>query len=237
MGPSRPVLVTRPPPGLARTCDTLAAMGHVPVAAPMLGIETCALAPHAGVPPQAVIATSGNALAPLAAAGMRGLRLFAVGEATASRARGLGFADIVAGGGEQEALARTCRALLDPGVGALLLASGAGQGAPLAAALRAAGFRVRRRVAYRQVPAPAWPEAADRFVGEAGDGGRPAALFLSGSAAASFARLLPAGRRDGLGAIEALGISAAALRPVARLPWLRLRVAVRPTAEDVLGLL
>ena len=59
---------------------------------------------------QALLVTSRNALSALAThrqlAEALGLPLFAVGEATARAAQGLGFADVTAGPGTGEALAK-----------------------------------------------------------------------------------------------------------------------------------
>ena len=69
------------------------------------------------------------------------------------------------------------------------------------------------------------------------DGTLAAVLFMSASAAVIFARLLAPPLHHCLHRIDALAISDAAARPVAALPWQSVRVALRPTAEDVLALL
>ncbi|MBO0712675.1 MAG: uroporphyrinogen-III synthase, partial [Acetobacteraceae bacterium] len=98
------VLLTRPEAGAAATAARLAARGFVPVIAPLARIERLAakLPNPAGV--QAMIVTSSNALTAVPPA-WRTLPLFAVGDATASRARALGFASVASASGDAGDLA------------------------------------------------------------------------------------------------------------------------------------
>ena len=226
------VLVTRPEPGLSETSAALRARGFEPVAASLFSIvrreRVAALPP--GV--QAVLVTSAHALDGLDPA--RVPRLLAVGDVTAARARAIGFSGVRSAGGDAGALLALCRRRLAASDGALLLACGEGQGMRLAADLRAAGFRVMRRVVYAQRPASVLPEAGrEALVSE----GVVAATFMSASASQAFARLLPPVLRPVLRGVDALAISEGAARPVSALPWRSVRVALRPTAEDVLTLL
>ena len=230
----RRVLLTRPAEGTAETARAVAGRGFDPVSAPMLAIAPRPILRLDAAGPQAVLVTSGHALAALDPIASRAdLPLLAVGDATAARARAHGWRDVESASGDAASLAALAAHRLVPGRGPLLLASGAGQGLGLAAALRARGFRVIRRVAYAQMSAGVFPAAAAAALAS----GVHATLFLSRSAALAFARLLPPGLARALGASLALAISADALAPVGRLPWRALRVAVRPTQEDVLALL
>ncbi len=85
------MLVTRPQPGADATAARLVALGFEPAIAPLLAVEhlACDLPPPDGL--GAVLATSGNAVDAIPGA-WRGLPLFAVGDATAARARAAGFA-------------------------------------------------------------------------------------------------------------------------------------------------
>jgi uroporphyrinogen-III synthase len=76
------------------------------------------------------------------------IRVIAVGEATAEAARAQGFGRVEWAEGDAASLAAHCRERLRPQDGPLLLATGAGYSLELAAALRAAGFAVLRRVVY-----------------------------------------------------------------------------------------
>src|SRR6185312_12392264 len=104
------ILVTRPEPDASRQADKLVARGHAAVLAPLLSIEPIANVPLQLKGARAVLVTSRNALSVLAAhhklAEALALPLFAVGEATARAAQGLGFADVTAGPGTGEALAK-----------------------------------------------------------------------------------------------------------------------------------
>ncbi len=218
------VLVTRPQPGASETASRLEALGWRPVLAPLLtiGLRRVALPRR----PQAVLVTSGNALPALPAA-LHGTLLLAVGDATAARARAAGFATVYSAGRDAAALAELAVQRCDPAAGPLLLASGAGQGMALAAALRARGFIVRRRIAYAAAPVSALPACAWN--------GLHAALFFSAATAHIFVRLAGAGAY--LQHIEALALSRATERALRPLPWRRIRVASLPTQDELLTLL
>jgi uroporphyrinogen-III synthase len=231
--PARAILVTRPQPGALETARRLAALGWRPVAAPCL--ET-ARRPARLPPPeriQAILVTSGQAVSALPAS-HHGVRLFSVGDATAARARAAGFADVRSADGDGAALAALVRRSLEPAAGALLLASGARQGLELAGALRAAGFRVIRRVVYAARPAAALPAhaLAALAAGEVG-----AAMFFSAETARAFVRLLPAALHGRLKRAEALAIGPGAAEALRHLPWRAVRVAVRPTQDEMFALL
>ncbi len=225
------MLVTRSAPAAARTAAALAARGFRPVVAPLLRVRTGLVAVPAGT--QAVLVASANALPALRTWPAGGPRLLAVGDATASEARAAGHADVLSASGDAGALVRLACRVCDPAGGPLLLASGAGQGAGLAAALAAAGFDVRRQDAYVAEPVEALPEAAAAAIAA----GLHAALFLSAETARAFGRLLPASLAPRLASSIAVAIGASAGQALHGLPWRRLSVARHPTLDEVLSLL
>ncbi len=208
-------------------------LGWSPVSAPCLVTEP---RPTRLPPPgrlAAILITSGQAVAALPASHHR-VKLFSVGAATAAKARAAGFADAHSADGDAAALAALVKARLDPTAGTLLLASGAGQGLGLARELRAAGFHVIRRVVYAARPAAALPPYA---LAALAGGQVCAAMFFSARTARVFARLLPAALRPRLAGAEALAIGAEAAEVLRRLPWRAVRVAVRPTQDEMFALL
>ncbi len=231
---ARLVLVTRPQPGAADTAERLRASGWTPLLAPMLGITPRA----ATFPPreaaQALLVTSANALAGIPAL-WRSCPVFAVGAATAARARALGFNQVTSADGDATALAALAATRLDRAGGALLVAHGQNQGDTLCAALQGGGFRVWRAVTYEAVPA-ARLSAPAREAWRRGEIG--AALVFS---AETGRALVAAVARDGLaaeaGKITACAISAHAAAAICPLPWATLRVALRPDQESLLALL
>lgn len=228
------VLVTRPAPGAEETAGRLTALGFTPVLAPMLAIEP--LRPSLPGPDrlQALVVASGNALAGLSP-GFQALPLLAVGDATAARACAAGFALVYSAGADAAALAALAGRLCRPAAGPLLLAAGAGQGARLAAALRALGFRVIRRAVYRARPATALPEAAAAALA---DGEIGAALFFSAETARAFVRCVrAAGLAGSLAGVEAIVIGEPAAEALRGLPFRRVRVALRPNQTEMLALL
>jgi uroporphyrinogen-III synthase len=178
--------------------------------------------------------TSANALAALGDA-LRHLPLYAVGDATAARAREAGFAEVTSAGGNAEALAQLLRGCLSPSQGALLLPMARGEGLSLARDLRQAGFAVLRRAVYAAVPHKSLPAAAGTALSR---GEACAALFFSPATARSFTKLLLAALpAECVMAVDALALSPAVAAPLASLPWRRIRVAARPDQDALLTLL
>jgi uroporphyrinogen-III synthase len=228
------VLITRPVPGACDTAKRVTEIALEPIIAPMLNIRMspCSLPPAERL--QAIVTASGNAIAALPAS-LRHLPLFAVGDATASRARAAGFARVTSADGDAGALAAlTARTCNRNGL-TLLLAAGRGQGMALAADLRARGFRVVRRAVYAAVPVPALPLVA----GQALVAGQVvAAMFFSAETARHCVRLIQRARlHEVVRTVDALAIGKPAAVALQALPWRRIRVAARPTQDAMLALL
>jgi len=234
-GPARDaILITRPEPGASETARRVQALGLTPLLCPVLVIRQM----PATLPPAlrigAVLVTSGNAIPALPAA-YRPVPLFAVGNATAERARHAGFTQVISADGDATALALQVRQQLNPAAGALLLASGRHNGKPLATGLRQAGYRVLRRVVYAATPVPALAPDASSALHR---GKVRAALFFSAETARHFVTLartppLQASLRQ----VDAVAIGQAARVALEALPWHRVRVAARPTQDEMLALL
>ncbi len=228
------VLVTRPEPGASDTAARVAALGYQPVIAPLLEIRPlrAPLPPSANV--QAILATSGNAI-PSLPMSHRHLPLFAVGEATAARARAAGFAQVTSADGDSAALAALVAASCDMRGGPLLFVCGREQGNALAKDLRSRGFRVIRRVVYAASPAEVLPDhARDAFA----SGELTAALFFSAATARHCVRLLQAARlHEAVRSVDALAIAQTAAVALQALPWRQTRVADHPNQDAMLALL
>ena len=229
-GPRRSVLVTRPEPGASETAGHLAALGLTPVLAPMLTVRPLPIRLPAQV--TAVLVTSGNAV-PALPPSLHGVPLLAVGDATAARAAAAGFTKVRSAGGDAVALAALAARSLPAGA-TVLLATGAGQGASLAAHLRAGGFRVQRRTVYAARPVRILPEPARSAL--AGPDLR-AVLFMSADTAGAFVRALPVALLPSLAGVLALAIGQPAAEVVMHLPWRGVRVSAKPTMVSLMALL
>ena len=235
MPEARPgVLITRPEPGASETAARLAELGFLPIIAPVLAIHSLPVV----LPPvhhlQAILATSGNAIAALPAS-HRQLPLLAVGEATASRARAAGFSQVSSADGDASTLAAMAAQGCDRDAAPILLVSGRGQGMALAADLRARGFRVIRRVVYAATLAPKLPSAAQTALAA---GALSAALFFSAETARHCVRLLRRARlHEAVRTMDALAIGEPAAVALQALPWRRIRVAAQPNQDAMLALL
>lgn len=99
------LLVVRPEPGAAATAAKLRALGHEAIVVPLLATEALDWTPPAALP-DGVIITSAAAVrhAGPAAAALRHLPLFCVGEATARAARDAGWRAVAAGPGTLQGL-------------------------------------------------------------------------------------------------------------------------------------
>lgn len=226
--PRNQVLITRPAAEAAATAAQVRARGFLPVLAPLLEVLGIALRPPGQF--DAVLLTSGNAIAALTGISSP---ILAVGDATAQRALAAGFTDVKSASGDAADLVALVQRRFAPGA-SLLLATGRGQGDAVTTALRAAGFRVHRRVVYHARPATRLPGPASAAL----LGGQVrAALFLSAETARTFVRLLPPELHPTLEGIEALTIGQPAADALTPLPWARVRVSVLPTLDQVLALL
>jgi uroporphyrinogen-III synthase len=232
------VLVTRPEPDASREAERLIARGHQAVLAPLLAIEFLSGVPLPLEGAQALLATSRNALRALAShpalGEARKLPLLAVGDATASEARALGFAEVTIGPGTGSKLAELIVNEFEPERGCLVHLSGEVIAFDLKAALEAQGFAVRRVVLYRAKPAGALPAQA---LSPLKAGQLDGVILMSPRTAATFARL--AGGPEVVTQSKRLVcycLSEAVAEAVAPLGC-DIRVAAQPREEDILALL
>jgi uroporphyrinogen-III synthase len=167
------VLVTRPHPDDEATAGALRARGFEVLQAPMLRFAAVPFQDDVDVRYDAVIVTSANALRAiepqLAGSRLLELPLFAVGDHTASAARGAGFGQVIAAKGGAAAL----RDLVLAGVkskhlkrgSTLLYLAGADLARDLAGELGEKGFTVVTHTTYRMIPVSSLPrEVCDAFV-------------------------------------------------------------------------
>jgi uroporphyrinogen-III synthase len=182
---SRRVLVTRPEPGASQTAKRLQTAGFSPLVLPLS--ETSPL-PVVSVPEtfDAVAVTSANAIRHASQAlleRLAGSRCYVVGQKTAAAAREAGFADIVTGPGDAEALADAIVSAEKCGA-AILYLCGRVRLPAFEKSLRAAGIDVSPVETYDTVGINHETGVVRRLLNE-----RPvdAVLFYSARAAGAFA--------------------------------------------------
>jgi len=232
----RRLLVTRPRADAERFAAALYGLGIEPLIEPMFEIEPGDPGRLELGDVQALLVTSRNGAAALAAAtDRRDLAVFAVGEASAATARALGFAEVASADGDAAALAAMVISRLKPADGALLHIAGKAVAGDLVGTLAAAGFTARRHVLYEARAATALsPACAAALAG----GELEAAAFFSPRTAATFIRLVQAATlRDRLAAMIAFCLSPAAAAAASTVPWRRVAVAERPNQAALLELL
>ena len=229
-------LVTRPREAAAALAAALAARGVEALLEPLFEIRYRA-APGLDLgDAQAVLCTSGNGVRALAlVTAERRMPLFAVGDATAARAREEGFEHVESAQGDAADLTRLAVERLRPAQGRLVHIAGPVVAGELAERLSRHGFAVERLVLYEARPATALSEAAANALQAATI---DAALFFSPRTAALFARLAATAGLDGrLAAVVAVSISKAADAALAELPWRARAVAARPNQAALLDAL
>jgi uroporphyrinogen-III synthase len=231
------VIVTRPIEDAERTAAALRERGHEAILSPLLEIRFLDGPEISLDGVQAILATSANGIRALARrTSQRSLPVFAVGPQTTLAARAAGFADVRDADGDASALAETVSRWLDPRRGALLHATGREHKGELAAALEAAGFRVRTEMLYETVPATELsPGAREALV----TGTLDAVMLFSPRSAEIFREIVTSGGRGG-GAptsLIALCISAATEDALHPLTFREIRVAKRPNLDSMLDLL
>lgn len=227
-------LVTRPREEAESLAAALAARGVDAIIEPMMQVHF-----HSSRSPdltgvQAVLCTSANGVRALARlTDNRSLPLFAVGDATASRARAEGFITVASASGTVIDLARLAVERMRPQDGPLLHVAGDVVAGDLAGALRAEGFAIERRVLYEARPVPMLSETA---IGALRAGSIDFALFFSPRTAAIFVRLAgSAAVGPCCRSITALSISAAADAALAELSWGDRRIAEMPNQRALLA--
>jgi uroporphyrinogen-III synthase len=179
------ILVTRPLDEARQTALALADRGHEALIDPMLVIRHRG-APLPAGPFDAVIVTSGNALAALRhrtdIAGLLGVPLVAIGRRTAAMARDLGFEAVETPGRDLDALLDHARRAW-PTPKHVLYMAGADRSGDLAAALAPLGHRIALAVVYDACKATRLaPATADAIR----SGGIDAVLHYSARTAEAF---------------------------------------------------
>jgi uroporphyrinogen-III synthase len=226
-------LVTRPREESEGLAAALATRGIEAVIEPLMEVHyrTREALDLAGV--QAILCTSANGVRALASAsGERGLRLLAVGDATASRARAEGFIAVESAGGDVADLVRLAERALRPEDGRLLHVAGNVVAGDLVGALHNRGFEIERSVLYEARPVGALSPMAVHALRA---GAIDLAFLFSPRTAAIFARLAGiACIAECCSTITALSISPAADAALACLPWRDRHIAARPNQAGLL---
>ena len=202
-------LITRPEEDARPLAEALAARGVATVIEPLLAIRPLPEAASdlakdlAGV--QALLFTSANGARAFAELSpRRDIGVLAVGDATASAARGLGFTAVESAGGDVQALARLVKQRLKPAGGPLLHAAGSAVAGDLAEILAADGFDLRRRMLYESATATA---LSPETIAALKQGRIDLVLLFSPRTAVTFAELAQAAAVDASRADRALPLA------------------------------
>lgn len=235
------LLLTRPRPQSEDLAEVLTGRGYECLIDPVMTIRHTSTTLPDTSDFQAVIVTSGNGAAALAAAiadahDRRGISVWCVGTATRSKLWAAGFEKAEVAGANQAELVATIRRDRRPEDGPLLHAGGVDVAGDLAGDIAADGFEVRHVALYEAVSASALaPETLQVLRGGALDG----ALLFSPRTARILADLADrASVTDLFRSVDAYCLSrAVGAEAASRPPWRSIHVAARPTREDMLALL
>jgi uroporphyrinogen-III synthase len=233
------LLVTRPEPDALKLRAALEEHGHEATVEPLLRVCFPDSEPIDLEDVQALIATSRYGLRALKSHPLRGvarkLPLFAVGRATATEGRALGFETVVTGAGTAQELVAHIVSVADPAAGLLLHLAGDVISTDLAGELEAHGFRVLQPVVYRMQAATA---LTDDTVEQLALGEIDGVILMSPRTATIYASLM---RKHGLMSVARglihFCLSAAITQKLAPLGPVRTEIADAPRLEEVLALI
>lgn len=204
------IWITRAQPGADVTAERVRSLGHDAMIAPLLTVRPM---PDVTIDLHGVAAlafTSANGVRAFAdSCGERGLKVFAVGAATAQAARAAGFKSVLSADGDVEALAEGIAARRGELRGAVLHPGAAEPAGDLSGSLQRHGVEARHLVLYET--APVEPGTLDLDVMDRAD----VVLLHSPRASQVLAKLLKAHPAPQL---RALGLSKAVVKPLARTP-------------------
>jgi uroporphyrinogen-III synthase len=227
-------LITRPLEDAKPLADLLAARGVDCIVEPLLEIvpHDDAVIELDGV--QALLFTSANGVRAFAAhSPRRDIGVLTVGEGSAEAARAAGFKNVMAAGGDVDALVRLVQERLDPKAGPLFHGAGSALAGDLQGKLEQAHFTLRRTVLYEAKTATAFsPEARMNLA----LGGIDMVLLFSPRTARTFVSLWEAAEKPSLVKTTALCLSDAVAREVNDIGWQRVKVAARPDQPSMLAL-
>ncbi len=231
------ILITRPAPDAARSAAALRARGHDAIVAPLLRIEHFPEAELGDGPWSAILVTSANAAAAIAAHrrydDLYGIPVLAVGRHSAEAMRAAGFGDVSCADGDVIALADLVATRMKSGA-ALLYLAGAERSGDLAGGLRKQNFAVHTAVIYRAVAAEKLPPQAAAALAAGIDG----VLHYSRRSAEAY---VAAARRADLAQAAVADpihfcLSAAIAAPLLAAGAADVRVAAKPDETALLAL-
>jgi len=223
------IWITRTQPGAQATAERVRALGHEAFVAPLL---TVAPVENVRIDLEGVSAlafTSANAVRAFAARQAdRSLKVFAVGAATAEAARAAGFKTVLHTRGDVAVLARALVERRRELTGEVLHPGAAEPAGDLVGALERYNVPARDLVVYESTPAELTPEELARLPE------MDAVLVHSARAAKALAAIL---RAHPAPQIRVLGISKAAIAPLARCRVSAKLFAESPLEADLLNLI
>jgi uroporphyrinogen-III synthase len=206
--PGRKIWITRAQPGADATASRVRALGHEPLVAPLLDVQPIDGGEIDLDGVGALAFTSANGVRAFAdRSATRGLKVFAVGAATAAAAKAVGFRQVLSADGDVEALAEGILGRQREIMGQVLHPGAAEPAGDLVGLLNAQGVAARGLVLYDTAPV-AFTDAQLAELAEV-----EVALLHSPKAALALAELLAA---HPMPQLKVLGLSQAVIKPLAK---------------------
>jgi len=229
------VLVTRPGDDGTALAELLGARGVESVVEPLLAIKQIEGPALALEDVQAFLLTSANGVRALARrTDRRDIPVYAVGDATATTARGSGFTQVHSAAGNVETLAELVTELLKAEDGLLLHVAGSAVAGDLIGLVEAAGFKCTREVLYEAVNERSLTSST---IAAIKDNHIEAVTLYSPRSAEIFVELIRKARlvrscRNML----AICLSQAVVDKISELHWQDIHIAAEPNQEALLDL-
>jgi uroporphyrinogen-III synthase len=207
-GRRKKIWITRAQPAAEATAERVRALGHEAVVAPLLTVRNLDAVDIDLTGAAALAFTSANGVRAFAEkSGERGLKVFAVGAATAQAARQAGFRSVLSADGDVTALAHALDGRRGELKGAVVHAGAVEPAGDLVGELTGRGIEARRLTLYETTPAELSEAQARSLVKS------DVVLLHSPRAARALAGLL---RAHPAPELRALGLSRAVLKPLVR---------------------
>jgi uroporphyrinogen-III synthase len=185
---------------------------------------------------QAILLTSGHGATALGrATERRDIPILAVGDATATAAKSIGFMHVQSAGGDGAALAALAARRLNAVDGPVIHASGDKQAFDVVGALCQRGFDARLTLLYKAVHAQRLPSETLKALAASGI---DYAAFFSPQTGQTFGKLVrQAGVAEAIMHVTAVSISQNVTNSLDGLAWRKRLTADKPTAAAVLNTL
>ncbi|MGY8999281.1 MAG: uroporphyrinogen-III synthase [Rhodospirillales bacterium] len=230
------VLVTRPGEDGTALAKILIAHGFETIIEPLLTIKQTKGPALELSNTQALLLSSANGVRALAQrTDRRNIPIYAVGDATATTAKGIGFTQVHSAVGNVESLVDLVIKMLKPTKGPLIHIAGSAVAGNLIKLIKAAGFECRREILYEAIAERSLMASS---IAAIKDNRIDVVMLYSPRSAEIFVKLIRKARLvRSCQKVIALCLSTAVADKIGELNWYDIRVAAKPNQDSLLEII